>query len=129
MPMVVRGRVGYGDHRGRQLGVPTANLAIADSAEPADGVYAGFYRRPDRSCWPTVVSIGRRPTFHGDQGTRLVEAHLIGFSGDLYGEEAEVRVLTRLRPLMTFASSDDLVAQMRRDIRHATEVLTRWSPT
>ena len=126
--VVVRGRVGRGDGRGRQLGVPTANLAMDESAEPADGVYAGVYSRPDQSCWPAAISIGRRPSFHGGNGRRLLEAHLIGFSGDLYGEEAEVRLVARLRPQLTFASGDDLAAQLRLDIDHAAEALTDLFP-
>jgi FAD synthase len=122
-PAVVRGRVGPGDRRGRLLGVPTANVSIADDGEPADGVYAGIYMRPDRSCWPAAVSVGRRPTFEAGGGRRLVEAHLIGFSGDLYGEEAEIRLLVRLRPQLRFASADALAAQLQHDIADAAYAL------
>jgi riboflavin kinase/FMN adenylyltransferase len=122
-PVVVRGRIGHGDGRGRRLGVPTANLAIGEEADPADGVYAGVYVRPDRSRWPTAVSVGRRASFHAGAALRLVEAHLIGFSGDLYGEAAEVHLLVPLRPQRTFASADELAVQLQRDIRHAAEAL------
>lgn len=126
-PVVVSGRVEHGEQRGRQLGVPTANLVLTDSAEPPDGVYAGLYVRPDRSCWPAAVSVGRRPSFHPAYASRLLEAHLIGFTGDLYGEDAEVCLVAHLRPQMAFRSGEDLAAQLQRDIHDAVQVLAEWS--
>jgi riboflavin kinase/FMN adenylyltransferase len=113
---VVRGRVEAGDHRGRHLGVPTANIVLADGSAVADGVYAALYVRPDGTSWPAAVSVGRRPTFYVAQGARLLEAHLIGFSGELNGEEAVVLLLWYLRPQRTFGSAEELVRQLRRDI-------------
>ena len=113
---VVRGRVEAGDHRGRQLGVPTANIVLRDDCPLADGVYAALYVRPDGAPWPAAVSVGRRPTFYPAHGPRLLEAHLIGFTGELTGEEAEVLLLWYLRPQRSFGSAEELTRQLRRDI-------------
>jgi riboflavin kinase/FMN adenylyltransferase len=120
---VVRGRVEAGDQRGRRLGVPTANIPLGDDRLFADGVYAGLYVRPDGATWPAAVSLGRRPTFYPTQGARLLEAHLIGFSGELTGEEAEVLLLWYLRPQRSFGSSEELAGQLRRDIDAACQLL------
>src|SRR5690606_38591607 len=88
-PYDARGRVDRGDQRGRDLGFPTANVAVPDEIQlPADGIYAGWYERPDGSTVAAAISLGRRPTFYEDQPTSLLEAHLLDFSGDLYGEAA-----------------------------------------
>ncbi len=114
----VRGPVVHGDHRGgTELGFPTANLAVPDGiCLPAAGIYAGWYERPDGTVWETAVSVGRRPTFYGEDGKLLVEAYLLDFDGELYGEEAKVSFVARLRDEEAFASVDDLVAQMERDV-------------
>jgi riboflavin kinase/FMN adenylyltransferase len=99
-----------GDGRGRELGYPTANLAFAyRPALPAIGIYAGWAIGQR-----ALISIGRRPTFHED-GDVVVEAHLLDWEGDLYDAELRVEVAERLREERTFASVEDLVAQMRRD--------------
>ena len=89
-----------GDGRGGpELGFPTANLAVADDiALPADAVYAGHFRRADGSLHQAAISVGRRPTFY-EPGTApvLVEAYLLHFDGDLYGEAARVSFAHRLR--------------------------------
>lgn len=121
----VRGTVVAGDGRGgAELGVPTANVAIPPGvAVPAPGIYACFYERPDGSRHPAAVSFGFRPTFAGDDDAPLLEAHLIGFSGDLYGEEARVSFVERLRAEERFDSVPALVAQMRADVERAGELL------
>lgn len=79
---VVTGTVVPGDQRGRQLGFPTANLALAPcDTHPRDGVYAGSVTCGDVVSHPAAISVGRRNTFYGD-GIRLLEAHLLDFSGD-----------------------------------------------
>ncbi|HMD45107.1 MAG TPA: bifunctional riboflavin kinase/FAD synthetase [Acidimicrobiales bacterium] len=122
----VRGPVVHGDGRGAiELGCPTANLEVPpEIALPGDGVYAGWYRRPDGSEHSAAVSVGRRPTFHVD-APPIVEAHLIGFDGDLYGEPARVCFVARLRPERRFDSVEELVAQMRRDVDEARDLLAR----
>jgi riboflavin kinase / FMN adenylyltransferase len=123
-PYEVRGSVVEGDRRGRELGFPTANLAVpADIQLPADGIYAGRYVRPDGSVLSAAISLGRRPTFYDDQPMSLLEAHLLDFSGDLYGEAAAVRFVARLRGEERFESVDALVEQMKRDCDEARVLL------
>ena len=128
-PHEVRGVVVRGDQRGRDLGFPTANVAVpADVLLPADGIYAGWYERPDaagRSVHPTAISVGRRPTFYDDAEASLLEAYLLDFDGDLYGEEARVRFVARLRGEVKFDSVDALVAQMARDVDATRTALLR----
>jgi riboflavin kinase/FMN adenylyltransferase len=113
-----------GDQRGRELGYPTANVAVPDELLlPADGIYAGWYVRPDGSRLPTAISLGRRPTFYESQPFSLLEAHVLDFSGDLYGEEAAVRFVARLRGEERFDSVDALVEQIGRDVARARELL------
>src|SRR3954453_11648019 len=115
-PYEVRGVVEHGDERGRTLGFPTANVAVPEEIMlPADGIYACWYERPTGEVVPAAVSLGRRPTFSEQQPYRLLEAHLLDFDGDLYGERAEVRFDTRLRGEERFDSVDDLVAQIQTD--------------
>jgi riboflavin kinase/FMN adenylyltransferase len=116
-PHEVRGTVEHGDHRGRELGFPTANVAVpTEILLPADGIYAGWYARPDGSRLPAAISLGRRPTFYDDAHASLLEAHLLDFSGDLYGERARVQFVARLRGEERFDRIEDLVAQMQRDV-------------
>ena len=120
----VWGPVVEGDHRGRQLGFPTANVAVPPGiALPRDGIYAGWYERPDGSVHPAALSLGRRPTFYPDQPFSLLEAYLLGFDGDLYGELAKVRFVARLRDEVRFDSVQALVEQIRADVAAAQAVL------
>ena len=102
---------------------PTANIVLRDDSPLADGVYAALYVRPDGAPWPAAVSVGRRPTFYPAHGPRLLEAHLIGFTGELTGEEAEVLLLWYLRPQRSFGSAEELTRQLRRDIDAACLLL------
>ena len=106
-PHQVRGEVVHGDHRGgAELGFPTANVDVPDGiCLPAAGIYAGWYERPDGSAWKAAMSVGRRPTFYGTRGDLLVEAFLLDFAGDLYGEEARVSFVSRLRDELAFDTS------------------------
>jgi riboflavin kinase/FMN adenylyltransferase len=125
-PHQVRGPVIHGDHRGgAELGFPTANVEVpAGISLPAAGIYAGWYGRPDGSRWEAAISVGRRPTFYGADADLLVEAHLIDFSDDLYGEGAEVSFVARLRDEQAFDSVDGLIAQMGRDVVSTRERLS-----
>lgn len=125
-PHEVRGTVEHGDQRGRELGFPTANLAIpVDIALPADGIYAGWFERADGSVVPTAMSLGHRPTFYDrPQGEPLLECHLLDFAGDLYGEAVKVRFAERLRGEVRFESVDDLVAQMVLDVAATRELVS-----
>jgi riboflavin kinase/FMN adenylyltransferase len=123
-PYEVRGRVGRGDERGRTWGFPTANVEIPEETQlPADGIYAAWYERPNGDVHASAVSLGRRPTIYADQPYRLLEAHLLDFDGDLYGEDARVRFVARLRGETKFDSVDDLVAQIQRDCDDAGRIL------
>ena len=120
----VRGIVARGDARGREIGFPTANLSVPDHIQlPADGIYAGWYERPDGEVHPTAISLGRRPTFYDDQPYRLLEAHLLGFDDDLYDEQARVRFVEFLRGEARFESLDELVTQIGNDCVAARQVL------
>jgi riboflavin kinase/FMN adenylyltransferase len=121
----VRGVVAHGDKRGRELGFPTANVSVpGDILLPADGIYAGWYERPDSVVHPAAISLGRRPTFYEEAHASLLEAHLLDFDGDLYGEHAKVRFASRLRGEERFDDVDALVAQMRRDCDAARRLLS-----
>lgn len=123
-PHEVRGVVGHGDARARDLGFRTANVAVPDTVcLPADGIYAGWYRTPDGQWHPTAISLGRRPTFYEFADTSLLEAHLIDFEGDLYGQSARVRFVARLREERRFDSVDALIAQMAIDVDEARRLL------
>ena len=123
-PHEVRGTVERGDGRGRELGFPTANVAVpAEILLPADGIYAGWYERPSGRSTPTAISLGRRPTFYADAEASLLEAHLLDFDDDLYGERAGVRFVRRLRGEERFESVEALVDQMGRDVAAARRAL------
>ena len=113
----VRGVVVHGDHRGRALGFPTANLLPDDSlVTPADGVYAGWLRCLETPCAQprlAAVSVGDNPTFGS---SRRVEAYVLDFDGDLYGQVVEVGFTRWLRGMITFRSVDELIAQLKNDV-------------
>ncbi|MYD11397.1 MAG: bifunctional riboflavin kinase/FAD synthetase [Chloroflexi bacterium] len=117
----LEGTVVAGDGRGRGIGVPTANLAIwGEQLVPANGVYATWVQLGDDS-YMAATNIGRRPTFSGDNIT--VEAHLLDFSGDIYGEKAELRFEQRLRAEQRFNGLEELVAQIDKDIAATRRLL------
>jgi riboflavin kinase / FMN adenylyltransferase len=119
-PFLFEGEVVVGDRRGRQLGVPTANLVPDERyVVPGHGVYAAWAHG-----YPAAVNVGVRPTFETGRGL-LVEAHLIGFDGDLYGETLRIAFIERLRGEKRFESVDDLVAQMHRDVDEAKRIAGR----
>lgn len=123
-PFGLSGTVVEGDRRGRTIGFPTANLAIEGELLPAHGVYATRVRwldDPQAGLHPAVTNIGARPTFEGDRVT--IETHLLEFEGDLYGRRLEVELEARLRGERRFSGPDELVAQIRRDVASAREVL------
>jgi riboflavin kinase/FMN adenylyltransferase len=117
----VRGRVIEGDQRGRTLGFPTANLAIAERRLiPADGIYAVRVKIGD-AWFGGAANIGVRPTF--DKGQRLIEVYVLDFGGDLYDQVIEVQFVKRLRAEMKFENVSALIDQMRRDVADARAVL------
>lgn len=123
-PFEARGRVVTGDQRGRLLGFPTANVEVPNRVcVPADGVYAGWYERPNGEVHPCAINLGRRPTFYEHADSSLLEAHLLDFDGDLYGEDAKVRFIDFLRSERKFDGIDALITQLQADIGHARELL------
>jgi riboflavin kinase/FMN adenylyltransferase len=120
-----RGRVVTGDQRGRLLGFPTANVEVTNAlCLPADGVYAGWYERPTGETHACAINLGRRPTFYEHADHSLLEAHLLDFDDDLYGEAAKVRFAKFLRSERKFDGVDALVAQLAIDVEHAREALS-----
>jgi riboflavin kinase/FMN adenylyltransferase len=109
----LEGDVVRGHQRGRSIGVPTANLNCGDQIVPADGVYAGRCRI-DNAIYPAAISIGSTPTF--EQNTRQIEAHLVGFAGDLYGRTVRLELLDWIRDQVKFGSVELLKQQLRLDI-------------
>ncbi len=120
-PFTYRGEVVHGDHRGRTLGVPTANLEVpTERAVPADGVYAGWVRILDASCprMPAAISVGENPQYGGVQ--RRIEAHVIDRDDlDLYGAAVEVGFTARLRGQQVFDSEQAFIEQMHADVDRA----------
>ena len=121
LPFHLRGIVQHGDKRGRTLGYPTANL-VPDNAlcYPGNGIYACRAALGDQ-WWPAAVNIGVRPTFVTGRGV-LVEAFLIGYEGDCYGQELRLAFLQRIRGEKRFESVDDLIVQMGRDTELAADI-------
>ena len=116
-PFLFEGVVVPGDKRGRELGMPTANLVPDDAyVTPGHGVYAGW-----ANGHPTAINVGVRPTFETGRGL-IVEAHLLDFDGDLYGQTLRIAFLERLRGEKRFDSVDELVAQMQRDVEDARRI-------
>ena len=119
------GTVVPGHGRGRGIGVPTANLSTECEVLPRPGIYA-VRVRVDGTWHPAAASLGTNPTFV-DGGPLTLEAHLIDFDGDLYGERLRVAFHTRLRDEARYPSVDALVAQIRRDIEAARAALKEVS--
>jgi riboflavin kinase/FMN adenylyltransferase len=117
----IKGVVQPGDKRGRELGYPTANLALGDYQRPKYGIYAVRVTLDDGSEHPGVASLGVRPTF--DPPQELLEAYLFDFSGDLYGRKVEVALHAFIREEWKFDDVTQLVDQMRDDEADARKLL------
>ncbi len=124
-PYSLRGLVVRGDQRGRTLGFPTANLEVRGGGDggkliPSPGIYAvrGTVRS---STFDGALHVGPRPTFRGSPPT--IELHLLGFEGDIYGEEVRVDFVKYLREVRPFDTSQALVEQMKEDVERAREAL------
>jgi riboflavin kinase/FMN adenylyltransferase len=127
-PHRVDGIVVRGDRRGKALGYPTANVETPRfTAIPADGVYAGrlVLRDPrtgeSKEAFPAAVSVGSNPTFEGSR--RTVEAFVLDFDADLYGEHVGIEFVERLRPMAAFDRVEDLLAEMANDVARTRQVL------
>lgn len=119
----LKGPVIHGDGRGRHINIPTANIQPPDGkAIPANGVYAGWVWTGEE-VHPAVTNIGIRPTFTPDEFLPHIEAHLLNFDRELYGEEVKLEFVERLRPEQKFPSIETLIAQIHADIDRAKEIL------
>lgn len=126
----VVGLVVPGDQRGREIGFPTANIPVddanlSDTAIMRDGVYISWLERADGTRLLATTSVGHRPTFYGKDAVRLIEAHVLDFSGDLYGETVTVHFVSRLRPQRAFDGVEPLVAQLTTDVAQTREWAAR----
>ncbi len=115
----IEGMVIRGAGRGRTLGIPTANLRPETELLPAPGVYAGWAELPTGKRHRAAINLGTNPTFQ-PTGALHVEAHLIGFSGELYDSRLRLGLLRRLRPEQRFSSAEALIAQIKNDIAEAS---------
>lgn len=117
----ITGIVREGKRMGKELGFPTANIAIPQGEEiPENGVYVGTATLADGSVWPCVLNQGDHPTL--PEGGASIEAHLLDYEGDLYGSRIGIAYLHRLRGEKRFESVEALKQQVRRDI----ESTRRW---
>lgn len=114
-PCAICGQVMAGDKIGRKIGFPTANLDAAKLVLPPDGVYAAF-TKVDGQPYRVALNIGFRPTVTPGRSELRVEAHLLDFSGELYGRELELELLGKLREERKFNSADELREQIVRDV-------------
>ncbi|MCC7355270.1 MAG: bifunctional riboflavin kinase/FAD synthetase [Anaerolineae bacterium] len=125
-PYRLPGRVEKGEQRGQGLGYPTANLSVLPGRViPAYGIYAAWAEVEGRR-WMAAVSIGVRPTF-GEDNRRTVEAYLLDFQGDLYGQEVALEFVARLRDELRFDTVADLISQMERDVAQTRHLLSDTS--
>jgi riboflavin kinase/FMN adenylyltransferase len=122
-PYALQGVVARGEGRGRQIGFPTANIALDDPRKlvPRRGVYAVRATTPGGVTHGGMMNIGRRPTF--DEMDVTVEVHLFDFDGDLYGDRLSVQFLQRLRDEQKFDSADALAMQLSEDERHCRTIV------
>ena len=117
------GPVAAGVERGHVLGFPTANIQFdAGQAMPEDGVYVTLAHLGEK-VYQSVTNIGVKPTF--GKGERTVEVHILGFSGDLYGQKLTIELVERLRPEMKFAGPEELSAQIKKDVEQAKTILKK----
>lgn len=115
-PYSLCGRVAHGAKLGRTIGFPTANVALKRQVSPVSGVYA-VELLLDGQRYPGVANVGNKPTVNGTQA--LLEVHLFGFSGDIYGKQVEVELRHKLRNEQKFASFALLKEQIQRDAAKA----------
>ena len=121
-PFMLEGEVVSGDKVGRTLGFPTANVVPDDRyVYPGHGIYAAFADGK-----PAAVNVGVRPTFESGRGV-LIETYIIDHDEDLYGRQLRTAFVKRLRGEKRFASTEDLIAQMHRDVAEAREVCASFS--
>ncbi|MBQ3753230.1 MAG: bifunctional riboflavin kinase/FAD synthetase [Prevotella sp.] len=125
-PYMLSGRVVCGEHIGREMGFPTANLQLADDGKliPASGVYAVKVKLEGAAeLYHGMMNIGSRPTFGGQHQT--LETHIFHFGGDIYGQQMTVLFVSRLRSEKRFDSREALMLQLESDLHQAEEKLAK----
>jgi riboflavin kinase/FMN adenylyltransferase len=119
----IEGVVVKGDQRGRTIGYPTANVPLGDTLHPAYGIYATWVMIDGENTWrPAATNIGIRPMFELKVGQ--VEAHILDFSGDIYGKTLRIKPVARLRGEAKFDSLESLITQIDKDCAQARAILT-----
>jgi riboflavin kinase/FMN adenylyltransferase len=119
----LHGPVIHGDGRGRTIDVPTANIAYPrQKMIPAKGIYACWAHLNDQK-YLAAINIGTNPTFTPDKQTPNVEAHLLDFRGELYGEDVQLEFVERLRDELKFNSVDVLLEQIWKDVEMTRKIL------
>jgi riboflavin kinase/FMN adenylyltransferase len=116
-PYRISGRVSAGQKLGRKLGMPTANLPVSHARALGNGIYVASVEGVAPASHPAVVSLGTRPTLGLTE--RMLEAHLLDYSGDLYGRRIQVSLLKRLRPELRFSGLEELQQRMHQDLGEA----------
>lgn len=118
----MRGNVEHGNKRGREIGYPTANVALGDTIHPAYGIYATWVQIEGENNWrPAATNIGIRPMFEVETG--LIEAYIFDYTGDLYGKEIRIRPVAKIRDEMKFNGLDELVQQIDKDCTEIRSLL------
>ncbi|MFQ5480218.1 MAG: bifunctional riboflavin kinase/FAD synthetase [Thermodesulfobacteriota bacterium] len=123
-PFYIRGSVVEGDSRGRGLGFPTANIRPFGELIPAGGVYAGIVIH-DGARYGGIINIGSAPTFGGDGKQMRIEAHILGFNGDIYGSAISVEFIKKLREERAFSDSKALIRQIKSDRLRAEKIIIK----
>jgi riboflavin kinase len=127
LKQILEGTVEHGDARGRELGFPTANVSI-NGRDDLDGIWAAYADVDGLGQFLATVSIGRRPTYYPDTAMRLIEVHLLDFTGDLYGRHISVELETFLRPQVRCTSESELIALIAADVRATRGLAIRELP-
>jgi riboflavin kinase / FMN adenylyltransferase len=110
----------HGDKRGRQIGIPTANLQTEENrCLPKNGVYVTVTSTSDGKTFPSITNIGVKPTINSENQELRIETHLLDFDGDLYGKHLTVEFRDRVRDEVRFASVEELTLQIHKDIAFA----------
>ena len=125
-PYRLSGTVGRGAERGRQLGFPTANLVDLANLTPGDGVYAAT-TTIHGTRYPAAVNVGPNPTF--GESSKMIEVHILDFSGDLYGKTLEVDFLQRIRDVCRFANVEELLSRLEKDLQEVRKANAHGSMT
>jgi riboflavin kinase / FMN adenylyltransferase len=122
-PYNITGQVVHGDGRGKKIGLPTANISVwKGKLLPKNGVFAAFANMGG-SKYPTVISIGVRPTFYDQPKVQTIEAHILNFSDQIYNKHITIEFISRLRDEIKYESVEDLMKQVRKDIINTKEIL------